>query len=106
MPKRAKPKRGEVFVLKMPLVRLKDLFDAMIEVLAPKYGYKSSAIKTKIIGIRPGEKLIELLLNEYEMEVVHETKKFFIITPLKNKKLIRKVIRIESVQKYFSNIKL
>ena len=31
-------KGGETFVLKMPLIRLEDLFDSMKQVLAPKYG--------------------------------------------------------------------
>jgi len=51
----------------MPLLLLEDLFDAMKQVIAPKYGFKPSQIKTKIIGIRPGEKLTEYLLNDYEM---------------------------------------
>ena len=29
---------GETFVLKMPLLRLNDLFEAMKEVVGPKYG--------------------------------------------------------------------
>ncbi len=78
-------KGGETFVLKMPLVRLDDLFTSMKEVLSKKYGYKPSQIKTKIIGIRPGEKLIEYLLTRFEMENVLETKNFFIIPPLNNK---------------------
>lgn len=73
---------GETFVLKMPLVRLEDLFEAMKETLSPKYGHKPSEIKTKITGIRPGEKLIEYLLTRFEMENVLETKDFFIIPPL------------------------
>ncbi len=72
-------KGGETFVLKMPLIRLDDLFEAMKETLSPKYGYKSSEIKTKIIGSRPGEKLIEFLLTSFEMENILETKDFFII---------------------------
>lgn len=79
-------KGGETFVLKMPLVRLQDLFESMSAVLAPKYGYKPFQIKTKIIGIRSGEKLVEYLLNDYEMENVLETKDFFIIPPISNGK--------------------
>ena len=66
----------------MPLIRLEDLFNSMKEILASKYGYKSSQIKTKIIGSRPGEKLVEYLLTEFEMENVLETKDFFIIPSL------------------------
>ena len=75
-------KGGETFVLKMPLLRLEDLFESMKKVLAPRYGYKPNMITTKIIGIRPGEKLTEYLLTDFEMENVLETKEFFIIPPL------------------------
>ena len=100
-------KGGETFVLKMPLIRLKDLFDSMKEVLASKYGYKPSQIKTKIIGTRPGEKLIEYLLTKFEMEHVLETKDFFIIPSLN---VSRKQISYPNIQKskndklYFENM--
>lgn len=72
-------KGGETFILKMPLLQLKDLFDAMKVVVGPKYGYDPSQLKTKITGIRPGEKLTEYLLTDFEMEHCLETKDFFII---------------------------
>jgi len=70
---------GEIFVLKMPFLYLNDLFEVMKEILAPKYGFKPKHIKTKIIGTRPGEKLTEYLLTDFEMEHVLETKDFFIL---------------------------
>ena len=70
---------GEIFVLKMPLLYLNDLFEVMKEILAPKYGFNPKHIKTKIIGTRPGEKLTEYLLTDFEMEHVLETKDFFIL---------------------------
>ncbi|EGG41247.1 polysaccharide biosynthesis protein CapD [Candidatus Nitrosarchaeum limnium SFB1] len=73
---------GEIFILKMPLLYLKDLFEVMKEILAPKYGFKPTQIKTKYIGIRPGEKLTEYLLTDFEMEHVLETKDFFILPSL------------------------
>jgi len=36
---------GETFVLKMPLLRLKDLFEVMKEIVGPKYGFKPNQIK-------------------------------------------------------------
>ena len=73
---------GEIFILKMPLLYLKDLFEVMKEILAPKYGFKPTQIKTTNIGIRPGEKLTEYLLTDFEMEHVLETKDFFILPSL------------------------
>lgn len=99
-------KGGETFVLKMPLIRLEDLFDSMKEILASKYGYKSSQIKTKIIGSRPGEKLVEYLLTEFEMEDVLETKDFFIIPSLNVPvKSYPKAKKLKETQSYFKEIK-
>jgi len=72
---------GEVFVLKMPVILLSDLFETIIESLAPKYGYKQSDIKTKIIGMKPGEKLFEYLITDFEIDHVLETRDFLIIPP-------------------------
>ena len=101
-------KGGETFVLKMQLMQLKDLFEAMKEILAPKYGFKPSQIKTKIIGIRPGEKLIEYLLTDFEMENVLETKELFIIPPVweqlsKNKYPNSR--KPKNIQSHFQNLK-
>jgi FlaA1/EpsC-like NDP-sugar epimerase len=100
-------KGGEIFVLKMPLLRLEDLFDAMKQIIAPKYGFKPLQIKTKITGIRPGEKFTEYLLNDYEMNHALEMKDFFIIPPLqyitKNKYSGAK--KPKNIHSYFENLK-
>jgi len=63
-------KGGEIFVPKIPSVKITDLADAM----APK-------IKPKIIGIRPGEKLHELMCPQNSANYTIEFKNFYIITP-------------------------
>ena len=99
-------KGGETFVLKMPLIRLEDLFDAMKDILSKKYGYNPSAIKTKIIGTRPGEKLIEYLLTEFEMDNVLETEDFFIIPSLNvSVKSYPKAKKPNETQSYFKEMK-
>lgn len=74
-------KGGEVFVTKMPVVRIPDLAEVMIEVFAPKYGFKSSAIKTVEIGAKPGEKIYEELMSEEEIHRSLELKDMYVITP-------------------------
>lgn len=101
-------KGGETFVLKMPVIRLLDLFEMMKQVLAPKYGFKPSQIETKIIGIRPGEKLLEDLLNYFEEENVLETKEFFIIpSPFKIRKISEYIgaRKPKNIRTYFENLK-
>jgi UDP-N-acetylglucosamine 4,6-dehydratase len=100
-------KGGETFVLKMSLLRLEDLFESMKEILSSKYGYKPSQIKTKVIGLRPGEKLIEHLLNVFEMENVVETKDFFIIPSLNepvNSLKYPNSKKPENIKKYFDTL--
>jgi FlaA1/EpsC-like NDP-sugar epimerase len=70
---------GDIFILKMPVLRLGDLAQAMIELLAPACGRKARDIKVKMIGTRLGEKLVESLINEDESRFVQETADMFII---------------------------
>ncbi len=65
-----KMKGGEIFVPKIPSMSISDLADA----IAP-------GSKKKIIGIRPGEKIHEILLTEDEAKHSKEFDKFFAIEP-------------------------
>jgi len=70
---------GEVFILKMPAVRIEDLAEVMIEKLAPKYGYKTEEIEIKTIGKRAGEKLYEELMTENEAENAWGDEEMFVV---------------------------
>lgn len=72
---------GEVFVLKMPAVKVSDLASAMIESFAARYGYEQNKIEIKVIGSKPGEKMYEELMTEDEAKRALETKDMFIILP-------------------------
>ncbi|AFI05362.1 UDP-N-acetylglucosamine 4,6-dehydratase (inverting) [Helicobacter cetorum] len=61
---------GEIFVPKIPSMKMTDLAKA----LAPN-------IPTKIIGIRPGEKLHEVMIPKDESHLALEFESFFIIQP-------------------------
>src|SRR5439155_3882954 len=63
---------GELFVLKMPALRIADLADVMIRRLAPLYGHRPEAIGITEIGPRMGEKLFEELLAEAEVPRSYE----------------------------------
>ena len=92
----------------MPLIKLEDLFESMKEIHGPKYGFKPSQIKTKILGIKPGEKLVENLVSSYEMETIFETKDFFIIPPYfenSEKFSYLGAKKPKDPQKYFNNLK-
>lgn len=74
-------KGGEVFVLKMPIVKLIDLASVMIEVLKSRY-HIPGEVKIDEIGLRPGEKMEEQIMTSDEVEKVKETSYMYIIPPI------------------------
>ncbi len=72
---------GEVLVTKMPVIRIKDLAEVMIEELAPRYGHDSQNVRIEVIGCKPGEKLYEELMTEEETRRTLELEKYFVIRP-------------------------
>ena len=67
---------GEVFVKKSPACLVMDLAKTMIK----KYG-DGDISKIKVVGIRPGEKIDEVLVNEYEIRRSVENEQFFVVNP-------------------------
>jgi FlaA1/EpsC-like NDP-sugar epimerase len=59
-------KGGEIFVPKMPVMRVMDLVDVLLREYAPKVGKNPEDIKIEHIGIKSGEKLYEELMTEDE----------------------------------------
>lgn len=74
-------KGGEIFVTKMPVLRIADLAEVMIEELAADFGFRACDISIEIIGPRPGEKMYEELMNEEEILRATELSKYFVIRP-------------------------
>lgn len=72
---------GEVFITKMPVVRIADLAQAMIEELAPVYGFKAADIEIVEIGTKPGEKLYEELMSPEETRRALELPRYFSVLP-------------------------
>ncbi len=74
-------KGGEIFTLKMPAVRVKDLAEAAIEELTPKYGYRPEEIEIKNIGRRAGEKMYEELMTAEEAGHAYDDEEMFVVLP-------------------------
>ena len=72
---------GEVFVTKMPVIRIEDLAVAMIDLLAPKYHKNINDIVIEQIGTKPGEKLYEELMSDEELRRTLELDKYFSVLP-------------------------
>lgn len=70
---------GEIFVLKMPIVRLSDLADIIISNSAQHLNIDPNDIAIEEIGIRSGEKMYEELMTAEESDHALETDEMFII---------------------------
>ncbi len=72
---------GEVFVTKMPVIRIQDLAEVMIAELAGKYGHSPETVAIEIIGTKPGEKLYEELMTAEEIRRSVELERYFVVKP-------------------------
>jgi len=64
---------GEIFIFKMPVVRIEDLANAMCS----RYGNA----RKEIIGKKPGEKMYEEIMTEEEMSRAYEGQDMYVIFP-------------------------
>ncbi|SFL89527.1 Polysaccharide biosynthesis protein [Paenibacillus sp. 1_12] len=69
---------GEVFVLKMPVIKLADLIEVLISEVTKRYNIQTR-INIKEIGLRPGEKMYEELMTEDEASYAMEKENMFVI---------------------------
>lgn len=69
---------GEIFVMKMPACKIVDLADVLIE------ASNKNNVEIDILGVRPGEKIHELLLSEYESQttIAYDDEYFVILPPI------------------------
>jgi FlaA1/EpsC-like NDP-sugar epimerase len=77
----ARMEGGEVFILKMPRVRVGDLVEVLVEAYAPLFGYRADEIVVETIGPRPGEKWDEVLLTDAESLVADEVDDMYVLRP-------------------------
>jgi FlaA1/EpsC-like NDP-sugar epimerase len=72
---------GEVFVTKMPVIRIVDLARVMVRALAGLCGHDPDNIEIKTTGVKPGEKMYEELLNVEETRRTWELERYFVTLP-------------------------
>jgi UDP-glucose 4-epimerase len=65
--------RGEIYVPNAPSARVVDIAAVLIG---------GRAIETHVIGIRPGEKVHEIMVSEEEIHRVHKRSRWFAIAPM------------------------
>jgi FlaA1/EpsC-like NDP-sugar epimerase len=72
---------GEVFVTKMPVIRIQDLAEVMIHELASVYNHEPNEIEITNIGTKPGEKMYEELMSLEETRRAVELPRYFAVLP-------------------------
>ena len=72
---------GEVFITKMPAIRIEDLAQVMVSHLAPVHGYRREDIEIRQVGVLPGEKMYEELMSSEETRRAWELEKYFVVLP-------------------------
>lgn len=73
---------GEIFVLKMPVMLIKDLIEVIIEEYCPTIRKDPNSIKIKTIGPRQREKLNEELISPVEFSSCYEIDDMYLIYPI------------------------
>jgi FlaA1/EpsC-like NDP-sugar epimerase len=72
---------GEIFILKMPVIQISDLAEAMVVELS-SCCHDSKEIEIQTIGRRAGEKLYEELMTEFEALNAYENNELIAVLPL------------------------
>lgn len=70
---------GDIYILKMPAVKIEDLANSMIEVIGKKYNLTKKSI-IKFSKIREGERLNEYLISPYELPYIEDLGKIYRIS--------------------------
>jgi len=71
----------EIFILKMPALRIMDLAEEMRDIIAPRYGLDPKKIDITVIGMRCGEKIDEVLMSIDETSCIFENDEMYISVP-------------------------
>jgi len=95
-------KGGETFVLRMPALRIIDLVGVMMEESLGRYGHDQSALGTRIVGKRSGEKLHEELMTEEEAKHAYEASGMLVIPSYTEHRKDKTIARCRDLQ-YKSN---
>ncbi|WP_333886814.1 UDP-N-acetylglucosamine 4,6-dehydratase family protein [Clostridium sp.] len=72
---------GEAFILKMPIIKLKDLAEVIVEETCKKFNISSEDINIKSIGLRAGERKFEELMTKEESEFAYDIGNMYAVVP-------------------------
>ena len=72
---------NEIFILKMPALRIMELAEVMREKFAPHYGFEPEDIPITVVGVRCGEKIDEELMTLDETSCTFENDEMYLVLP-------------------------
>ena len=81
-------KDGEIFILKMPSVKIEELAKGMLQVFEKKFFNYKINNKIKILKSRERERFHEFLITNEELPYCHDIGQMYKISKIENKKLI------------------
>ena len=81
-------KDGEIFILKMPSVKIEELARGMLQVFEKKFFNHKINNKIKILKSRERERFHEFLITNEELPYCHDIGQMYKISKIENKKLI------------------
>ncbi|MCB2297179.1 SDR family NAD(P)-dependent oxidoreductase [Clostridium tagluense] len=82
---------GEAFVLKMPVIKLYELAEVMVEETCKKLNIKREEVDLQIIGLRAGERKFEELMTKEESEFAFDLGDMYAVLPLAHSKFCSEV---------------
>ncbi|NQX44487.1 SDR family NAD(P)-dependent oxidoreductase [Paenibacillus tritici] len=89
-------KGGETFILKMPVIKLKDLAEVVAQEAPKKYGISPASVEILEIGLKPGEKRYEELMTHEESLTAYELPDVYIVpSPFASKQSYQEASRPE-----------
>lgn len=73
---------GEVFILKMPVIKLSDLAKVVVHETCKKNNIETSEVKINNIGLRAGERRYEELMTKEESLSAFDLGHFYVVIPM------------------------
>jgi UDP-N-acetylglucosamine 4,6-dehydratase/5-epimerase len=72
---------SEIFILKMPALRIMDLAEVMREKFSSRYDLDPKNVPINVVGMRCGEKIDEILLTDDEKVSAFENDEMYLVLP-------------------------
>ncbi|ALB44533.1 SDR family NAD(P)-dependent oxidoreductase [Clostridium beijerinckii] len=80
---------GEVFILKMPVIRLYDLAEVVVEEVCSKLDIEKEEVDLQTIGLRAGERRFEELMTKEESECAFDLGNMYAVVSAMNSEYLR-----------------